>query len=67
VEPAGAGEHTAQLALGNRDRVRSVAAPVEHAGDETVPAHATRFARAVALALLHLQLDPLAGHTGGGV
>ena len=67
VQPVAAGQHAAQLALGHADRVRLVPAPVEDAGDQAVLAQPARLAGAALLALLHLETDPFAGHTGGEV
>ena len=67
VQAALAGEHAPQLALGDADRMRLLAAAVEDAGDESFAAQAARVGGAAALALFHLQLDPFARHFGGGM
>ena len=67
VQAVSARQHPPQLTLGNADRVRLLPAPVEDAGDHAVLAQAARVAGAPLLALLHLETDPFAGHTGGEV
>jgi hypothetical protein len=64
VEARVAGQHASQLALRDRDRVRLLAPPVEHAGDQSLLAQPARFGGATALALLYLQLHSLARHGG---
>jgi hypothetical protein len=65
VKPALSRQDAAELALGDADRVRLLAAAVEDAGDEALTAQAPSVGRATVLALLHLQLDSFAGHFGG--
>ena len=61
VQAAFARERPAQLALGDRDRVR-LGAAVEHARDQPLPAQTLRDARADFLALLDFETDSLSGH-----
>jgi hypothetical protein len=65
VQAMAAGEHAPQLALGDADRVRLLAVPVENAGDDPGTAQPPGLARPALLALLNFQTDPFAGHTGG--
>ena len=67
VQPLSAGQHAPQLSLGNADRVRLLAAPVEHGRNQPLLAQAARFGGAAALALLYLQLHSLAGHRRGSL
>src|SRR5262249_33671670 len=67
VQPAGAGQRPAQLALGDRDRVRLGVVPVENPRHETLAPQAPSLARACRLTRLYLELDPFAGHIGGQV
>ena len=62
VQAVAAGEHAPQLTLGDADRLRVLAATVEHARDQPLLAQAARLRGASALAVLHLQLHSLAGH-----
>src|SRR5581483_3315086 len=65
VQPMTAGEHAPQLALRHADWMRLVPATVEDARDDPVAAQPPGLARPAQLALLHLQTNPLAGHSGG--
>ena len=67
VKAVAAREHAPKLALLDTDRMRCVPAPVEDAGDQALLAQAPRRAGAPLLALLYLETDPFAGHTGGEV
>jgi hypothetical protein len=51
----------------NRTTLRLDPAPVEHARDEPFLAQAPRLAGSAMLALLHLETNSFAGHTGGEV
>ena len=57
-------EHPPEVAFGHRDRMGSLAAPVEDARDEAGLAQPARVGRAAVLALLHFQSDSLSGHDG---
>ena len=63
VQPARAGERVAQVALGDRDRVRLLAA-VEDAGDQPLLAQAPRLGRAEDGTILNEQFDALTSHGG---
>ena len=63
VQAARVGERGAQVALGDRDRDRLLAA-VEDAGDQPLPAQAPRLRRAEDGTVLDQQLDALSSHGG---
>ena len=63
VHAAVAGEGGAQVALGDRDRVRPLA-PVENAGDQALLAQAPRLGRAENGTVLNQQFDALTRHGG---
>ncbi len=67
VHAAAAGQHAPELALGNADRVRRIAVPVDDPGDQAAAAQPAGLARARVLTRRHLQLDPLTGHFGRAV
>ncbi len=62
VQTAGAREDATQIALGDADRVRSLAVAVEDAWDEALLAQASGVGGAASFALPYFQLDPFAGH-----
>ena len=64
VQPRGAGEGGAELALADRERLRG-RAPVEDAGNEALLAQAPRLGRAEPAPFLHLETKSVAGHGGG--
>src|SRR5438094_767103 len=59
VEPAGAGQHTPEIALRHADRIGAFPLPVEDAGDEPLLAQPPSVGGAARLALLHRQPDSL--------
>ena len=67
VQTRVAGQRAPQIALGHEERVRLLAAPVEHARHETLCAQAPRVGGAAPFALGDLQLHSFAGHVGGEV
>ena len=67
VQPGRAGQDAPELPLGNGDRMGMLSASVEDAGDQPRLAQALGVARASLLALLDLQTNAFAGHTGGEV
>ena len=62
-----AGERAPKLTLGNAERMRRLAAPVEDAGHEAFVAQAPCVGGAAALARLDLELDSFSGHFGAQV
>ena len=67
MQPRVAGEDTPELTLGNAERVRRLAAPVEDTGNHSRVAQASRVRGAAPFALLDFELDSFAGHFGGEV
>jgi hypothetical protein len=67
VRPRVAGEGTPKLALWHKERMRRLAAPVEHAWDHALSAQATRIGGTAPFARLDLELDSFAGHFGAEV
>ena len=64
VQPRGAGQGGAELALADRERLRGRAA-VEDARNEPLLAQAPRLGRAEPGPFLHLETKSVAGHGGG--
>ena len=64
VQPRGAGQRGAELALADRERLRG-RAPVEDARNEALLAQAPRLGRAEPGPFLHLETKSVAGHGGG--
>ena len=62
-----AGERAPKLALVHAERMRRLAAPVEHARHQALAAQSPRIGGAATLALLDLELDSFTGHFGGEV
>ena len=67
VQAAVTGEHPAQLPLGHGERMRRLAATVQNAWDQALPAQTARVGRTAPFALLDFQLDSLTSHDGGEV
>lgn len=62
VQPCGARQCLAKLPLGDAECVRRLAAPVQDAGDQALPAQAAGSRGAVRLAGLDLDLDSFPCH-----
>ena len=67
VQAARPAERAPELALLDAEGVRGLAAPVQDARDEPLLPQPPRLRRTAALAVLDLQPDPFAGHSGGRV
>ena len=67
VQPAGPRERAPELALLDAEGMRRLPAPVEDARNEPLPPQPPRLRRTAALAVLDLQPDPFAGHSGAQV
>jgi hypothetical protein len=64
VQAALTRQNATEVALRDADRVRRPAVSVQDARDEALAAQTARVGGPAPFALLHLQLDSLAGHIG---